>query len=160
MPLQIAVWWFNIFFISPFFHNILSGIEIFSSCVMTEMGKKLKGSCNEVEQEIFISNHSISLEKTFGLAFKPADCFMASTTTVETTTTSPPSLCLDSELIYVKLMLCAGPVFSSLKSEKKFTSFCGCEISANTWHWIVFYLEMNFKTQIHSKITLKNYKKF
>lgn len=126
MPLQIAVWWFNILFISPFFYNILSGIEIFSSCVMTEMGKKLKGSCNEVEQEIFISNHSISLEKTFGLAFKPADCFMASTTTVETTTTSPPSLCLDSELIYVKLMLCAGPVFSSLKSEKKFTSFCGC----------------------------------
>lgn len=93
---------------------------------MTEMGKKLKGSCNEVEQEIFISNHSISLEKTFGLAFKPADCFMASTTTVETTTSSQ-SLCLDSELIYVKLMLCAGPVFSSLKSEKNFTSFCGYE---------------------------------
>lgn len=93
---------------------------------MTEMGKKLKGSCNEVEQEIFISNHSISLEKTFGLAFKPADCFMASTTTVETTTSSQ-SLCLDSELIYVKLMLCAGPVFSSLKSENNFTSFCGYE---------------------------------
>lgn len=126
MLLQIAVWWFNILFISPFFYNILSGIEIFSSCVMTEMGKKLKGSCNEVEKEIFISNHSISLEKTFGLAFKPADCFMASTTTVETTTSSQ-SLCLDSELIYVKLMLCAGPVFSSLKSEKNFTSFCGYE---------------------------------
>lgn len=90
---------------------------------MTEMGKYLKVSCDEVEQEIFISNHSRSLEKTFGLAFSPADCFMTSTT-LKTTTTSP-SLCLDSELIYVKLMVCVGPVFSSLKSEKIFKSFCG-----------------------------------
>lgn len=104
--------------------HFFSGIAIFSSCVMTEMGKNLKVPCDEVEQEIFISNHSLGLKKTFGLAFSPADCFMTSTTTVGTTTTSP-SLCLDSELIYVKLMVCVGPVFSSLKSEKIFKSFCG-----------------------------------
>ncbi|XP_061194362.1 uncharacterized protein LOC133202542 [Saccostrea echinata] len=114
------------------FQRFCSLLQNFTLCVMTEMAAEHNVSCGQSEYDTFITTHSPSMQTTMGLTFKPLDCLMMSSTTVEGPTTTPTieatttpfNPCQDPDHIFINLMPCIGPVFLSLKTESNFTVFC------------------------------------
>lgn len=96
------------------------------------MGKEHNVTCGQTEYNTFVKTHSLILQATLDLAFKPEDCLMTSFTPItenptHTTYTSPTescSPCRDENNVKKVQSYCISSSSTDIKMAQTFAETC------------------------------------